>query len=500
MYILSTSEMKNIDRRAIEKYGISSEDLMENAGKAVAKGIQEQLAFLEGIQVLVVCGKGNNGGDGFVVARHLFNMGAVVSLVMCCDEKEISKDALTMRKRLPKKVFILSMEKAMERKFDVAIDAIFGTGYNGAATGVYADGIKLVCNSAKLVISIDIPSGLYGDTGSCGRGPYVKADITYTLCCEKLVHRMPSRSTCGRIIVCDIGIPKEAIIEENPECRLFTSYEAKMFMRDPSPYDHKGTNGKILIVGGSEGMAGSVCMAAMGAMRSGVGLCYVAVPRCIYSIVAAKLTEAIIIPLDDENGKIAPSAAKTVIEKAYDMDAVAIGCGMGECDGTAEFLKAVLEKLQTATLLDADGLNILAKHPNMKRNTSLVLTPHPGEIERLMGMDGGSANKNRMEVARNCAKKYDAYVVLKGYGTITTSGGEAYINSTGNPGMAKGGSGDVLTGVIGAQLARGILSYYAAAFGVYIHGLAGDKAAAELSMAGMIATDIISHLPHCFTY
>lgn len=502
MYILSTEEMSNIDKRAIEEFAIPGEVLMENAGKAVADKTEKCLGDMFGKKVLVVCGKGNNGGDGYVVARHMHEKGARVYVIMCASKDEITGDAKIMLERLPAQIRLTTLERVGDIHFDVAVDAVFGTGFKGRIDSRFAKVIETINKCAGFVVAVDIPSGVNGNTGAVSN-PCVQADYTFTFCCEKLGHRIyPGKGMCGKTIVCDIGIPDQAVLDEKPKTELFTKNKMDAMLRPFSPMDHKGINGKLLIIGGSTGMTGSVCMAAMAAMRAGVGLCYVAVPRSVYPIVATKLTEAIIIPVEDnQKGCIAPSALEDLKDILTKVDAVVIGCGMSVTEDTRGFMYNMSDKFKTPVLIDADGLNIISKNMDCLYNCDVpvVLTPHMMEMARLLGAPLENVMNDRAGTAKSFAKDKRVTLVLKGDGTITAYGNSAYINTSGNPGMATGGSGDVLSGIIGAFLAGGMKPFSAAACGVFLHGMAGDYAAEQMSMRGMIATDIINALPYCFT-
>lgn len=501
MYVLTNEEMASIDSHTIKEFGIPGKQLMENAGKITAEKIEEIMVDAKGKRVLVVCGKGNNGGDGFVIARYLKQKKANVYIVLCESKYELYGDALTMFKKLPDGITFITVEKAEETHFDVVVDAVFGTGFKGEFDSKYTDIINMINKCGSKVVAVDIPSGVNGNTGQTAN-PCVKADYTFTFCCEKLGHRIyPGKKMCGKITLCDIGIPERAVQMENPKIRLFTKSDMEEVLRPLLPTDHKGDNGKLLIVGGSVGMAGSVCLAARGAMRSGVGLCYVAVPESIYPIVATKLTEAIIIPLKaGEDGSISPEAVVQLEGKLENMDAVVIGCGMSVTDNTSRFMERFMEKLKVPTVIDADGINILAKNPNcfLDCEAPLILTPHTVEMSRLSKYSPEEITNDRIGCALKYAHEKRITLVLKGDGTITTENGRGYINTTGNPGMAKGGSGDVLSGIIGAFLAAGMNNIMAAASGVFAHGMAGDYAAIQKTMRGMIASDIIENLQLCF--
>ncbi|MBQ9624815.1 MAG: NAD(P)H-hydrate dehydratase [Clostridia bacterium] len=499
MYVLSTTEMSEIDRRMINEYGVSGAMLMENAGKAVVNGV-EDIYEVSGKRVLVACGKGNNGGDGYVAARLLYEKGAKVYLLMSEETDDISGDSRLMLEQVPKEVERINTSFAKEQEFDIAIDAVFGTGFKGAAEGKYAEIIKRV-NACKTVFAIDIPSGVNGNTGVC-EGECVKADYTFALCREKLGHRLfPGKLMCGKILVCDIGITDEAVNAQSPKIELLEKDYMDTHLRRLLPTDHKGDNGKLVIIGGSLGMAGSVCLAAQAALRAGVGLCYVIVPKSIYGVVAGKLTEAMVIPVEDGlNHCICPldiEKMKRYLEKA---DAIVMGCGMSFVDETKQTVSKIAKLIKVPIVVDADGINALSERHDFFNECGgkIVITPHNMEMARVSGCSLEEIKANRIEKAMSFAREKSCIVALKGSGTFVTDGKRGYINTSGNEGMATGGSGDALSGVIGAFLACGMEPLKATGCAVYAHGMAGDLAAERLSKRGMIASDIINSLPYCF--
>lgn len=521
MVILTANQMKNIDRRAIEKYNIPGIELMEKASYSVFLELQKRSNWREK-NYIVLCGKGNNGGDGYEVARLLQESWCKVKVVAMCKREELTGDAALTADRLKQTgcpvVLFSNWEKDEEKSKAktknkdknkeinwsqvVLVDGLLGTGLTGTPKAPYDEAIAWINEKRRAgayVASIDLPSGLSADSGEMIE-PAVQADLTVTFCCEKMIHRSyPARSLCGKIVRADIGIPQEAIEEEKAFVRLFEEEEARNVIPVLKGDAHKGTSGKLLVLGGSVGMAGAVMMNVRAALRSGSGLVSAMVPEDIYPVVASNMIEGMVIPMaGTKEGRLSCDNIPSILEKMEGVAAVLLGSGMGQSEDTREIVADVIKNSKIPMVIDADGINILSRHIDLLelKNSVCVLTPHSGEMARLCGTTVDEVEKNRIQVALSFAREHQCYIVLKGPATITASPtGECYLNTTGNPGMATGGSGDVLAGVIASFLARGIEPFSACAAAVYIHGLAGDIAAGELSQYGMIATDIIERLP-----
>lgn len=512
MYVLTGRQMKNVDRRAMETYGIPGVELMEKA----ALGVFFQLKKKPGWrykEYMVFCGGGNNGGDGYEVARLLRLIWCKVSVIALCETEKLSGDARLMAQRLAqsgcKVISFYSWDKEAQKDWSntVIVDALLGTGFSGELRPPFDTVIGWINEKKKAgayVASVDIPSGLSSDTGEIP-GLAVAADLTVTFCCEKLVHRLsPARNLCGHVAVADIGIPLAAVAAEGSKIRTFDEEEAGKTIPVLKREAHKGTSGRLFVLGGSLGMAGAAVMNAEAALRSGCGLVSVMVPSDIYVPVASQITEGMVLPGSaTPDGRLCEENIPAILERGEKADALLFGSGMGNCDDTRSILRALVKQSEKPLVIDADGINILSGHIDILElcTRPCVLTPHTGEMSRLCGISPAEVEKNRLEVASRFAKEHGCVVVLKGPATVTASPeGEIFLNTTGNPGMATGGSGDVLSGVIGAFLARGIAPYAAAAAAVYIHGLAGDLAAEALSQYGMIATDIVRYLPKALKF
>jgi ADP-dependent NAD(P)H-hydrate dehydratase / NAD(P)H-hydrate epimerase len=507
--VVTAAEMRAIDRATSEQFGIASLTLMERAGSAVAEFTQHY--FPNAQRIGVICGKGNNGGDGFVAARRLHEMGREVLVLLLADPATLAGDAAGMAKRLPVNVIAARGEDDLKDDVvrhifdcDLLLDAIFGTGFKPPLSPFHRAVVALM--RPHRCIAVDIPSG--ADCDAAGPMPgedFVHADATLTFTAPKLRHALDATLTDGQTVVVSIGSPPEAIRSEL-HLEVTTAADTAFAFRRRARDAHKGDFGHVLIVGGSLGKSGAAGMAALAALRTGCGLATVATAASALPLVAAVAPELMTEPLPETD-------AGTIAMKAFDggrmdallagKDAVAIGPGLGRHADTAEFVRALVARCEHPMVLDADGLNAFAGDAKSlrTRKASLVVTPHPGEMARLLGVSTADVQKDRLRIARDFARAHDCTVVLKGSRTITAlPSGEAWVNPTGNPGMATGGTGDVLTGIATTLVAQdhgpshnGLAPR--AAVAAYLHGVAGDLAAAERGEEGLIATDLIRHLP-----
>jgi len=507
MRVLTASQMREADRRTIEEIGIPSMVLMENAGRQVVAALEATHEDLLDRQIAVLCGRGNNGGDGFVVARTLHQRGVAVSTFVIGRLTEIRDDArsnVEILGQLGLTVVEIADEQAWELHFseisecDLIVDAIFGTGLNTPLSGLFETIVADVNGSGIPVIAIDLPSGLSADSAEL-IGHCIRATTTVTLAAPKLPLVLPPAETfAGEIIVADIGIPPEVIENlEGPRIELLTREALRAAVPPREPDSHKGDYGHVLIVAGSVGKTGAAYLAAAGALRSGAGLVTVATPRSAQPVVAAMAPEYMTVPLDEEpEGTLALSALEQVLE--LEQDVMAAGPGLGQGPHITAFVQELIEKSSGPLVLDADALNAFASDPDRLQSEggrAIVITPHPGEMARLTRMSVEEVQANRVEVARNFASSHQIYVVLKGYRTLlATPDGHVFINPLGNPGMATGGTGDVLTGVIAAWLAQLLDAEAACRLGIYLHALAGDLAEADEGEVAMTASDLVGHL------
>jgi NAD(P)H-hydrate epimerase len=510
--LATAEEMRRADRRATERYGVPSLLLMENAGRGAADAIERVLGAVAGRRVAVVCGKGNNGGDGFVVARHLLGRGARISAWLVGRADEVRGDARVNLDALQRSGEAVAEAPefggdafgrlaAEVRAADIVVDAVLGTGVRGPATGPAAAAIEAI-NAAgaagRPVCSLDLPSGLPSD-GEAPAGPVARATMTVTFGLPKLGLALPAGlAHAGRLEIADLGVPRAWLAEGIPAGLLeATDARAALPLR---PHDaHKGRYGHLLVVAGSVGKTGAAVLACLGALRSGTGLVTCAVPGSQQPVVAAQLSEAMTEPLPETAARsISAKAVERIAELLSRVDAVALGPGIGLDPETQAAVRALVRDVERPMVVDADALTALAGSAGLCRDAAAprLLTPHPGEAARLLGSSIADVQADRIGSARRLAAESGAVVALKGARTVVAGpDGEVVLNPTGNPGMATGGTGDVLTGVAGGLLAQGVAPVGALRAAVYLHGLAGDLAAATRGEAGLVAGDVAASLP-----
>ena len=512
MRILNSAQVREADRRTIDEIGIPSLVLMENAGRQVVAAMEAMHGELLDRQVAVLCGHGNNGGDGFVVARTLMQRGVSVSVFLMGRVADVRGDArvnLEILGRLGVTVVEIGDSQAWELHFSevrdcsIIVDAIFGTGLNAPVSGLIESVIADVNAAGITVVSIDVPSGLSADAVE-PIGESIEADTTVTLGAPKLPLVLPPGETrAGDVVIADIGIPAEVIDSlEGPRIALLTRHSMRELVTPRVPESHKGDYGRVLIVAGSRGKTGAAHLAAVGALRSGAGLVTVATPASCQAVVATMgpeyMTEAIgeIAGSPGESAGIDPDDVERVLEMARDV--IAVGPGLGQASATRRFITALVDRATMPLVIDADGLNAFSENPDRlagREGRDVIITPHPGEMARLVGMSTDEVQASRLEIARNFAVAHHVYVVLKGHRTlIATPDERTFINPTGNPGMATGGTGDVLTGMIAAWLAQLLDAEAACKVAVYLHGMAGDLAEADEGEVAMTSTDLAGHI------
>ncbi len=504
MKLATAAEMRELDRRTIEEFGIPGIVLMENAGRAVVSALVHKWGTVNGRRCVIFCGKGNNGGDGLVVARRLHNMGAKVSVRLFSDN--MKGDAginLNTSRKMGIDIALVSTdlneETALAVHADVVIDAIFGTGLSSEVGEPYAGVINMINSAAREVVSVDVPSGVNSDDGRV-MGTAVHADMTVTFGLPKRgLYLYPGAQAAGRIKTAEIGIPQSVIDEAAIGANLLTASHVKGLLPGREPDSHKGTYGHLLIVAGSAGKTGAAVLAAHAALRSGAGLVTLAVPESLNDVFEEKLTEEMTVALPETDERsLSYAALDGLLNLLEGKTAVAIGPGISRNADTARLIREFLPKLNIPAVLDADALNILSEDetPLDSMSVPVVLTPHPGEAGRFLGVPAVKVQLDRPGSAISLAKAHNCTVVLKGARTLVASpDGTFYVNPTGNPGMATAGTGDVLTGVISSFLAQGLEARDAALLGAYAHGLAGDKASGAKGYAGLIAGDLIEALP-----
>lgn len=501
--------MNQIDRISIEQFGIPGIVLMENAASCVVNEISSFIGQLPGKRVIVLAGKGNNGGDAFAVARKLFNKGAEIRLFVTAKKEEITGDA-AINISIVEKIDIEYVEIISEEQLDLlkdslnhgdlVVDGLLGTGLKGNVTGIVAKIIDLVNFSRLPVIAIDIPSGINGETGKV-MGVAVKAHRTVTFGLPKpglLIH--PGCEYTGKLVTADIGIPRKVVDSMNIKLNTIEESLVSKILPLRLPDTNKGNYGRIFVIGGSNGMTGAGGLTAASALRAGAGLVYLGLPSLIANKYNPPLLEIITIPIEDnKSGYFTKDGIPTVVKQMENMTVTVIGPGLSTKGDAVELLDAIAEHAKMPIIIDADGLNALALNLNIlkKLKVPTVITPHPGEMSRLTGISVQEVQNNRIDITRDFAAKWKVITVLKGSRTIVAlPDGEAYINLTGNPGMATAGSGDVLTGIIAGLIGQGIKPEEAAIAGVYLHGFAGDRVADVKGIYGLIASDIINELPY----
>ena len=504
MKVATAEQMRGFDRRASEEFGVPSIVLMENAGRSVFEAVRDALGGLENRHITIVAGRGNNGGDGFVVARHLREAGARVSVFLLGSPEDVGGDARTnLDMLLESGVAVSGVASANDITAALAtshavVDAMFGTGLRGEVTGLPAEVISAINAAGKPVVAVDIPSGMDADTGEI-LGACVEADCTVTFALPKIgLLTYPGAACVGQMTVADIGIPK--CLYDGITVELVDESMAASKLPARPPDAHKGTFGTAVVIAGSLGMTGATAMASEAALRAGAGLSTLGCPAGLWNVMAAKLTEVMTRGLPDGgNGAFSADAVSQALELIEKGDSTVVGCGIGTHAGTIEFVHRLVKLARKPMIVDADGLNALAQDVGILEGEhgDLVLTPHPGEMSRLLGTSVQAVQSNRMDVAREAASRFRCVVVLKGARTlIADPSGRVFINPTGGPGLATGGTGDVLAGAIGGLLAQGLSPLDAAVCGAFVHGRAGDIAAEELGAAGTIAGDVLGALPY----
>jgi NAD(P)H-hydrate epimerase len=498
MKILNAAQMRNIDRRATEQFGIPSILLMENAARSVARTIR--LHYPQADPVAIFCGPGQNGGDGFAAARHLANDGVTPLLFILGQRANYAGDSATnlaICERLGFPMWEIDTADALDRALarasdtDLLVDAIFGTGLNRAAEGIYADAIRGLQSLRLPILAVDVPSGLDASTSDVVE-PVVRADLTITFALPKIAHIFaPASGCCGEIVVADISIPGAAIDTENVRLSLATAEEILPLVAEREAATHKGTYGHVAIIGGSEGRSGAAILSARAAIRGGAGLVTVLTDRETARIVDSASIESMTLAIEYD--------AAAVARVLDPFSAVVLGPGLPDDEESYRFVRKLVPLIGKPLLIDASGLNAFAGRADEladEGGSVRVITPHPGELARLLRMDTAEVNRRRFDVAAEAAVRTRCIVVLKGHQTIVADpGGSVSVNPTGNPGMASGGMGDVLSGLLGALLARSSDAYEASRAAVYLHGLAGDLLRDETCDIGLAAADLADALP-----
>lgn len=508
MQVATAAEMRHIDQRTIEQYRVPGIVLMEHAGLQLLRFMQRRIPNLARSHVTIVTGRGNNGGDGFILARHLWHLGIKTCILLLAAGGSLRGDA--RRAYAMARAYGVPMipcttlpawrrGSSILRSTDVIVDAILGTGLNKPPTGLYAEAIETLNTAQRPIVAVDIPSGLSADDGQL-RGVYIHATYTVTFALPKrALFLYPAAAAVGEWHVADIGIAAQAIAAEHIQVTLLTAQTIRALLPRRRPDAHKGSHGHLLVVAGALGKSGAGVLASQAALRAGAGLVTWALPAGLASAMAAHLTEVMTLPVAEHTaGGIAEAAVPALCPLLQRAQALVLGPGLGTHPDTVRCVHALLRQTRVPVVLDADGLNCLIEHLDILRQCAVpvILTPHPGEMARLLGTDTATVQARRLDIACDFAQRCGVYVVLKGaYTVIYAPDGRRWINPTGNPALATAGTGDVLAGIIGALLCQGLSPLSAAQCGVYLHGLAGDRVRDRLGAQGLIASDVLAELP-----
>lgn len=508
MRLLNSDEMKQVEQYTA-KYGLSYQRMMENAGAACARNIRNEIEKGKNLKrnVAVVCGKGNNGGDGFVVARKLVENGYHVCVIMACGYPT-SQEATYMYKlvidmAIPVIWYDADRSKAIQtvKNADVIVDAIFGFSFYGNISTDLKYLIGEMSEARGLKFAVDVPSGVYCDSGYNDPGCF-RADFTIAISSLKPAHIMhPASECCGDIIIANIGIPEDSYKLVQDSLYTHNIVEVRNLFKARSSISHKGTFGHLLCICGSRNMVGAPVLAGSAALRSGAGLVTMAFPESAYLPIASKLTEALMMPLPETaEGTLSAAAADKILAGLEKFSAIVIGCGMGVNEDTKKVLETVLKNAKVPVIVDADGINIIAENIDIIKEATcdVILTPHPGEMSRLCGKRIELIESDRVACARSFVAQHQVCLVLKGSNTVAVAPGSAkvYVNASGNSGLAKGGSGDVLAGLMGGLLAQGFSCVNAMTAAVYIHGHTADIVAEKYSKTGMLPSDVVAELAY----
>jgi hydroxyethylthiazole kinase-like uncharacterized protein yjeF len=508
MKILTSQQMQAIDKKAINEIGIIGPILMENAGIQITREILAKFPAIEREKIVIVAGKGNNGGDGFVVARHLFNRGCRPAVLLLAPKKDLRGDA-ALNAGIAGKIGVNIKEITSPRQWGankkllseatLLVDAIFGTGLTKPARGLYAAVIGDINKSKAYKVAVDIPSGLSSDTFEI-IGPCIQADLTVTLAAAKVAHVFPpAEDYVGELKISDISVPPFLFEDKDLKLELVEEGMIRPYFAQRKRDTHKGSYGHLFVVSGSLGKTGAAVLAGKAALKMGAGLVTVGTPKSCLPIVARSMMELMTEPLPEtEEGTLSSEALGSVMSLLKGKDALMLGPGISTQESTQEFVLSLLPRLKIPVVLDADALNNIASEPEVLKSLSrpAVVTPHPGEFARLVKLSVKEVLARRLELIPRFAAEYGVYVVLKGYRTLIASPeGKTFINPTGNPGMATGGSGDVLSGMIASMIIqeKDILEAVLAA--VYIHGLSGDIGVSRLGERPLTAGNLIGYLP-----
>lgn len=507
--LVTAAEMRECDALAIKKFRMPGVALMENAGRGVAMAIEKHFGSQRGNTIFIFCGKGNNGGDGFVAGRHLLNCGARVVIIVVGRIRHVRGDAkihLDVAKKIAsenngQKLRIIEFRSTQQLsrigKPNIIVDALFGTGFSGEVKKPYREVIQWVNASGVPLVAVDIPSGVNADNGETA-SIAVRASLTVTMGLKKIGLVVGKGLECtGAIVVEDIGVRESILKSRKFRTFLVQQRDVQEILPRRSIDAHKHSVGKVFVLAGSRGLTGAAAMASQAALRLGAGAVVLGTPQSVYPILAKKLTEVMVEPLEEtDEGSVSFSALPAIEKMMTWADVVVVGPGLSRQLETRELVWRIVAQFNKPLLIDADGINALAENKSIlktRRNENVILTPHTGEFSRLIGVPPKEIEHNRVGIARQFARSLKLTLVLKGAPTVTaTRDGDTFINSTGNPGMATAGSGDVLAGIIASLWAQKMAMHEACYCGVFVHGLAGNLAKDKYGERGMLATDILA--------
>jgi NAD(P)H-hydrate epimerase len=508
MYLVTASEMQEMDHRAIQDFGIPGMVLMENAGRGATRFFLEQFPHIENHRVGVIAGRGNNGGDGYVMARYLKQKGVSVTVYLLATASRVQGDAAANLKFL-KPLDIPLVELSNESLFsqhqsemaglDVWIDAILGTGLKSDVSGLFKTVIEFINGLDKPVFAVDLPSGLNSDTGQvCGT--CIRARATATFAFAKTGHLIyPGTQYTGVLSIVDIGIPLPIVEDVKPRQRLLTADLIQSYLPLRAPDAHKGTTGHLLVVAGSPGKTGAAAMTSMAALRSGAGLVTLGIAQSLNAVLESHVLEAMTAPLPEtQPGVLGKSAFKIIYNFMEGKKCVALGPGLGQAEETKRLVQKIVESCPIPLVIDADGLNNLTGKTRILKDARapVILTPHPGEMARLADTTISTVQQDRITCARDFAAANNVHVILKGAHTVIAHpDGQVFINPTGNAGMASGGMGDILTGIVAGLITQGIAPQQACRLGVYLHGTAADSISQKMGPYGYLAGDVVEAIP-----
>jgi ADP-dependent NAD(P)H-hydrate dehydratase / NAD(P)H-hydrate epimerase len=507
LYLVTAQQMRELDRLTIEQYGTPGHVLMERAGAGATAALLKNFPQAHTKSALVFAGKGNNGGDGFVMARLLKKEGILCEVILTAKKEEVKGDALRnlkafarLRGRISEVTTVEQLDVVRKKlgHCGLVVDALLGTGLSAPVRGFMAELIELINGSGVPVVAVDTPSGLDTDRG-VPLGTAIQASLTVTFGYPKIGLLHPSaKAKVGRLEIVDIGIAPEAVATVKPQTILLTQESVGALVRPRTLDVHKGDFGHLLVLAGARGKSGAALLSGGAALRVGTGLVTLAGPSSLNTIFSSVLIEAMTIPMPErQDGSLALNE-NAVADAVQGKSAIAFGPGIGVSSDTIGLTQWLLLKSPLPLVIDADGLNCLATDLTVLReaHVSVILTPHPGEMARLVKVSNADVQSQRLEIARTFALQHRCYLVLKGSRTVIAApDGRAWVNPTGNPGMASGGMGDVLTGIIGGLLAQGYTPEHACQIGVFLHGYVGDRAADEKGEVGILAHDLIDRLP-----